>query len=172
MPLMETAPGGIAFCDLAGFTAFTAERGDEAAVDLVERFEELTSESLPEGARIVKQLGDGLLLFFMEPSTSVPAVVELSRRCGVESSVSAPLWVRSGVHVGAPRVRGDDLIGHDVNVASRIADLAGPGEVLVSEAARQSCPNGEGLHYEEVGPVFVKGLNEPLRLYRVVEAEP
>ena len=65
-----------------------------------------------------------------------------------------PLWVRIGVHYGRPAQRGKDLVGHDVNLAARIVDLAAPGEVLVSEAAAHEVE--ETLSYvafEELGPV-------------------
>jgi class 3 adenylate cyclase len=68
--------------------------------------------------------------------------------------------------VGADRRRGDDLIGHDVNLASRITDLAAAGEVLVSEAARYRDDVPADVVFEALGPVFVKGIDEPLRLFR------
>ena len=57
--------GTLVFADLAGFTAFTAERGDAAAVELVDLFEAEVGEVLPSTSRVVKQLGDGLFLWFL-----------------------------------------------------------------------------------------------------------
>jgi class 3 adenylate cyclase len=75
--------------------------------------------------------------------------------------------VRIGIHFGAPIVHGRDLVGHDVNVAARIVDLAAPGEVLVSEACTgrlDGClPH---IYFEEVGPVVMKGIPEAMTLYR------
>src|SRR3990170_3512077 len=129
---VRAAPGAIVFTDIAGFTEFTAVRGDEAALALLalqERFDrEATAEELP-------------------------------------------LWVRMGVHYGQPAQRGDDLVGHDVNVASRIVELAAPGEVLASEAAVRRI--GDGLPdvvFEEVGPVVMKGIPAPIALYRALRA--
>ena len=76
-----------------------------------------------------------------------------------------PLWVRTGVHAGTARVLGDDLIGHDVNVAARIGELAGATEVLVSESARDQ-QTDDSVRFDALGPVFVKGLTEALRVYR------
>ena len=161
----DLASGALVFTDLAGFTAFTAEQGDAAALRLVEQFEELTRSVLPAGARVVKQLGDGLFLHFPDPRPAVTAALRLNDSC-TRSMGESPLWVRTGVHVGSALRRGDDLIGHDVNVASRITDLAAAGEVLVSEAARYEDDLPPGVVFEALGPVFLKGIDEPLRLVR------
>lgn len=160
------AHGALVFTDLAGFTAFTAERGDGAALALVEQFETIARSVLPAGARVVKQLGDGLFLFFAAPAVAIPTALRLSRACASASRQDFPLWVRTGVHVGTALQRGDDLIGHDVNVAARITDVAAAGEVLVSDSARQCDGLGPGLRFQPLGPVYVKGMNDPLRLYR------
>jgi class 3 adenylate cyclase len=62
-------------------------------------------------------------------------------------------------------VLGDDLIGHDVNVAARIGELAGATEVLVSERARDE-QSDASVCFDALGPVFVKGLGDALRVYR------
>ena len=123
------------------------------------------SEGLPPGARIVNRIGDGLLVHFAEPSTAVSSLLALTHRCAELSTPDAPLWIRTGVHVGTARVLGDDLIGHDVNVAARIGELAGAIEVLVSDSVRAEGSDA-GVRFEPLGPVFVKGLAEALRVYR------
>lgn len=160
-----SARGAFAFCDIAGFTAFTAERGDDAAIELVATFGAHAAAGLPPGGRIVNRIGDGLLLHFAEPATAVTTLLDLTDRCADVATPDSPLWVRTGVHVGEARLLGDDLIGHDINVAARIGELAGAAEVLVSETAR-SAEAGEGVRFEALGPAFVKGLRDPLRLYR------
>jgi adenylate cyclase len=163
-----TAPevdGAFAFCDLAGFTAFTVERGDAAAIDLVEAFGDLVSHALPDRARIVNRIGDGLLVHFGDAAGAISALLDITHRCGSASTPDAPLWIRTGVHVGRARQLGADVIGHDVNVAARIGDLAGAGEVLASEPARAAADTG-AVRFEELGPVFVKGVPDPIRLYR------
>ena len=164
--MIDRATGGLLFTDLAGFTAFTAERGDAAALQLVERFETLARSLLPDDARVVKQLGDGLFIHFADPATAIPTALALSGTCANSSMEDGPLWVRTGLHVGSALRRGDDLIGHDVNLASRITDLAAAGEVLVSAAARYHDDVPADVVFEALGPVFVKGIDEPLRLFR------
>lgn len=159
------AVGAFAFCDLAGFTAFTEERGDEAAIALVEAFRSNVEDALPPDARIVNRTGDGLLLHFADPSGAIDALLSMTNGCQSASSAEVPLWVRTGLHVGSARRLGDDLIGHDVNVAARIGALAAAAEVLVSEQARAGHTD-PAVQFDPLGPVFVKGVTDPLRLYR------
>jgi adenylate cyclase len=166
----STAQGAFAFCDLAGFTAFTADRGDDAAIGLVETFRTYVEQALPADARIVNRIGDGLLVHFADPSCAVRSLLELTRRCAEVATPDAPLWVRTGVHAGTARVLGDDLIGHDVNVAARIGELAGATEVLVSERARDHHADAT-VCFDALGPVFVKGLNDALRIYRATAVD-
>jgi len=168
MPVSDGA-GAIVFTDIVGFTEFTANFGDDRALALLERQEELVRAALPTGARIVKQLGDGLLLFFPHMVDALSTCLALTEQYGKESTVELPLWVRTGMHFGEPRRRGDDLIGHDVNLAARVADLAGPGEVLATADAVAAAPTVAGVSFAELGPVFVKGIPDAVRLYR---AEP
>ena len=82
-----------------------------------------------------------------------------------------PLWVRMGVHWGCPRRRGDDIVGRDVNLAARIVDLAGPGEVLCSEATADVIGARPGVGFEPLGPVFVRGITEPVPIVRVLDRD-
>lgn len=161
-----TRTGAIGFSDLVGFTQLTAEHGDQIALALVERQEELTRAVLPPGARIVKQLGDGLLLFFADAADALAACRALHDRAEQACVEGIDLWIRTGLHWGSPRARGDDLIGHDVNLAARVADLAGPGEILVTETFRRALPPSAQAGTELVGPVFIKGVADPQVLHR------
>ena len=87
----------------------------------------------------MKELGDGLLLWFDDPRAAIVTSLALQRAFEEESDGDLPMWVRIGMHWGCPRARGDDIVGRDVNLASRIIDLAAPGEVLCSEATADRC---------------------------------
>ncbi len=161
------AAGAIAFTDIVGFTEFTAEQGDAGALAVLDRQEQIVRETLPADARVVKELGDGLLLWFPEAEAGLGACLELQERFEGAASDEMPLWVRIGMHWGCPTPRGDDLIGNDVNLAARIVDMAGPGELLVSEDVRAQVADGrEGVRFEELGPVVMKGIPEPVGLFR------
>jgi adenylate cyclase len=167
----EVLAGAVAFTDICGFTEFTAVRGDEDALRLLAAQERVVRARLCDGARLVKDLGDGLLLWFPDAGSAVTTALDLQDSFRAEEADSElPLWVRIGVHWGTQRRRGDDLIGHDVNVAARVADVAGPTEVVVTEALLSRLTEPEkwlGVEVEELGPVVMKGLPDAVRLFRV-----
>jgi adenylate cyclase len=124
------------------------------------------------GGRIVKELGDGLMLWFGCATDAATATVEFVGRLEeLRSCDTFPLAVRVGAHHGESRPRGDDLVGQTVNIAARIVDLAGPMEIVVSEAFVAACesPTGDAT-FEPIGPTSVRGVTDPLWLYRVADA--
>ena len=164
----DVVTGAIVFTDLVGFTEFTALSGDDAALELLATQSRLVDDALPPDARVVKELGDGLLLFFRDSAEAVLTGLDLQRTFEAESeSTGLPLWIRVGMHAGTVRERGRDLVGHDVNVAARIVDVAGAGEVLVSDAVRLDAQSLlPAVEFVELGPVVMKGIPEPIRLWR------
>ena len=161
--------GAVAFTDICGFTEFTAVRGDDDAVRLLTAQEEVVRSRLPEGARIVKETGDGLLLWFPEPWAALHSVLAFQEGFrDQEARTDLPLWVRIGMHWGSQTRRGNDLIGHDVNIAARVVDVAGPSEVVVTEAMLTRLGETEhDIDIDELGPVVMKGLPDPVRLFRI-----
>jgi adenylate cyclase len=164
------APGAIVFTDLAGFTEFTALQGDDAALALLSLQERLVRDEMGSRGRIVKELGDGLMLWFDDACDAVRTALSLQDSFEKHAAEDGlPLWVRIGLHYGNPARRGSDLIGHDVNVAARIVDIAAPGEVLLSQACTDQLGDGlPGVTLEEIGPVVMKGIPEPIPLYRAL----
>ena len=165
--------GAVLFTDLVGFTEFTASQGDEGAVELLGRQEQIVEAVLPEGSRVVKELGDGLLLWFPDADSALSTALDLQQGFEeVAAETGLPLWVRMGLHWGQQTRRRDDLVGHDVNVAARIVDVAGPGEVLLSDATRVALVRASpDVCFDELGPVVMKGIPDPIPLYRAWRGE-
>jgi adenylate cyclase len=159
----ERRPPAIAFLDLTGYTALTEERGDEAGAELADRLTTLVNQAAQaHGGRPVKWLGDGVMFYFPEPSTAVLTSLDL-----VEQTPNAvDVRARVGVNAGRVIFRDGDYFGRTVNVASRIADYARPGEVLVSDEVKERW-SGDGVRFEQIGPVALKGLREELILHSV-----
>ncbi len=160
--------GTVVFTDIVGFTEFTALRGDVEALGVLALQERIVRDVISDSGSIIKELGDGLMLWFDDPCAAIETGLRLQERFEAEAMESdAPLWVRIGMHSGQQARRGADLIGHDVNVASRIMDLAGSGEVLVSEATVQRADALlPGVEFERLGPVVMKGIPAPVNIYR------
>lgn len=167
---VRTVEGAIAFTDLSGFTEFTALRGDESALQLLSSYERTLRQQIGRRGRVVKALGDGFMLWFGSACDAVESALAMMAAFEEMSFEDEfPLWVRIGVHFGKPIAHGRDLVGHDVNVASRIVNLAAPGEVLVSQACADEMNRSlEGVDFEEVGPVVMKGIPEAITLFRVI----
>jgi adenylate cyclase len=165
----DIVTGTVAFTDIVGFTTFTAEEGDERALQVLSAQAAVVDQVLPPEARLVKELGDGLMMWFPDAATAVHTAISLQAALASPTVTDDfPLWLRMGLHAGEQRSRGSDLIGHDVNIASRIVDLAGPGEVLVSQATVDAAGDGiSDLEVVEVGPVVVKGIPDPVWIHRV-----
>jgi len=164
---MSRVTGAIVFTDLVGFTEFTALSGDEEALRLLSVQESIVRGLLPVGARIVKELGDGLMIYFPDPCTAITTMLSVLEKFEAATDEEMlPLLVRVGAHWGSPSVRGDDLVGHDANVAARIVDVASPGELLVSDTLLDAA-DPITADFSELGPVVMKGLVEPIPLFRV-----
>ena len=162
-PKRQPRPPAIAFLDLTGYTALTEERGDEAGADLADRLATLVNQAAqPHGGHPVKWLGDGVMFYFPEPEAAVLAGLDLVEQTPATVDVRA----RVGVNAGGVIFRDGDYFGKTVNVASRIADYARPGEVLVSDEVRARW-SGDGVRFDPIGPVALKGLRDELTLYAV-----
>jgi adenylate cyclase len=160
----QQRPPAIAFLDLTGYTALTEERGDEAGADLADRLATLVHEAAqPHGGHPVKWLGDGVMFYFPEPEAAVLTGLELVEQMPATVDVRA----RVGVNAGRVIFRDGDYFGRTVNVASRIADYARPGEVLVSSEVKERW-SGDGVRFEPIGPVAFKGLKDEITLYGAV----
>ena len=125
----------------------------------------LECDRLPDA--LVKELGDGLMLWFDSPNAALDV---LHVDCSTASSRAAPTAASrspcgSGVHHGDAVARGDDLAGQTINIGARIADLAGPGEILLSDAVVDAGCDRTDL--EPIGGAQVKGVESPIWLYRV-----
>jgi class 3 adenylate cyclase len=162
-PKQPKRPPAIAFLDLAGYTTLAEERGDRAAAALASDLADVVHElSQRPGGRPVKWLGDGVMFHFSDAGTAIRSGLDLVER--TEKAINVP--ARIGIDAGAVVVQEGDYFGRTVNIAARIADYARPHEVLVSDAARDSS-DVEGIEFELIGDVPLKGISRAVRLHKV-----
>ncbi|HEX2161447.1 MAG TPA: adenylate cyclase regulatory domain-containing protein [Thermoleophilaceae bacterium] len=150
---------GICFCDLAGYTRFTEEEGDEQALSYVERFVDSVTETLPDDARVVKTIGDEVMIVGQD----IQALTEWAVR--FQAEFTARPEPRIGIHYGAALYRDGDYFGREVNLASRVVARARGGEVLATDAVVEHVASGR-LAFEGIGQVKLKGFDEPRQLCR------
>ena len=155
----------ICFCDLAGYTRYTEEEGDEQALSYVERFVERVSDSLPEDARVVKTIGDEVMIVGQDLRALTEWAVDFQARFRGRPEP------RIGIHHGAALYRDGDYFGREVNLASRVVARARAGEVIVTDAVVAAAGPSERLAFEPIGQVKLKGFDEPRRLCRAAAAE-
>jgi adenylate cyclase len=151
------------------------EANEQDAVRQWQRLVELVvHDVLPEHAgRLVKSLGDGLMLEFATARPAVHAALHIQQLCHATNHGVAPqkrMQLRAGIHTGTYVKDAHDIYGADVNLAVRLTTLAGPGETIVSAPVRdQLTPVLDG-DIEDLGDCYMKHLATPVRAYRVGDA--
>ena len=153
-------PPAICFVDLTGYTRLTEERGDRFAADVASRLASLVKDvSRRRGGSPIRWLGDGGMFHFRDPAGSVEAgldMVEQAPRIGLPPA-------HIGIHAGPMIFQDGDVYGRTVNIAARLASVAQAGQVVVSEEVVE---RAGGFGYQDMGPVSLKGLAAPMRLFR------
>ena len=150
----------IAFADLAGYTKLTEEEGEAEAVSAVERFLETVEQTLPIDARVIKTLGDEVMVVGADAGALTGWAVALERQ--LARSSPAP---RIGIHSGAALYRDGDYYGREVNRAARVVARAAGGEVLVTRPVVDAASRQDGLAFDPIGEVVLKGFQEPTELF-------
>ena len=153
----------IAFADLAGYTHLTETRGDLHALDVVDRFLASVTETLPDDARVIKTIGDEVMVVGPDPG----ALVVWAAGLGALMSDSRP---RAAVHYGYAQYREGDYFGREVNLAARVQAESGAGEVLVTRPVVEA--SGNGLRFEPLADVRLRGFKEATEVFRVVGETP
>ncbi|MGH7483489.1 MAG: adenylate/guanylate cyclase domain-containing protein [Longimicrobiales bacterium] len=163
----ERSHATILFTDIVGSTALAARLGDRAWRDLLRRHDAAVRGRLRR--RLGSELntaGDGFVARFDDPARAILCAAELR-----DSLRRLDLNVRCGVHLGQIEGAGRDTSGIAVHIGARVAAQAGPGEILVSRAVRDSV-QGAGFAFEDMGVRELRGVQGEWRLYRVAGLPP
>jgi adenylate cyclase len=153
----------IVFADLAGYTRLTEEEGELEAVDAVERFIESVEITLPDEARVIKTIGDEVMIVGSDPAALTDWAVSFQR---LKSGNNLP---RIGIHYGDALYRDGDYYGRDVNIASRVAARSAGGEVLVTRPVVAAA--GSHLEFGRIADVRLKGFNDTTEIFIVRQRE-
>lgn len=155
----------IVFIDLSGYTALTDLDGDQAAAAATSRFEEAVSiGALRDGGRVMKLLGDGALLRFDRVSDAVKATL------GIRAAlVGVGVQTHAGIDSGPIAERDGDVFGRTVNMASRLANAAESGQVLVTATVAEPARR-DGIEVLSLGPLLLKGMDDPVPTFQLLSA--
>ncbi len=155
----------ILFTDIVDSTSQAAAMGDHLWRDVRAQHDRVTRAQLARfRGREVQSLGDGYLAVFDGPARAVRcarAICESMGRQGVD--------LRAGLHTGEVEPHGDEFSGIAVTIGSRIAALAGAGEVLVSSTVKDLVV-GSALSFEDRGLHSLKGVPDAWHLYALASA--
>ena len=162
LPESDRVLATVLFTDIVTSTERSAQLGDRRWKDLLDQHDTLIRPELERHrGRLVKNTGDGILATFDGPARAVrcaQAIAASVKSLGIE--------VRAGLHTGEVELRGEDVTGMGVNIAARVMDAAGPGEVVVSSTVKDLVA-GSGLRFADRGIHDLRGVPGEWRLFAV-----
>ena len=164
---------GFLFADLRGYSAFVERRGDQAGADLIRTYRDLVRSAVAEfrGAEI-KTEGDSFYVAFDSPSAAVRCgLAVLGAATAARGPDGGPIRVGIGIHAGETIETDEGYVGSAVNIAARVCAAAGAGELLVTDAVRALTRTYLGVDFQRHGRHRLKGIDEPVALYRVTAGD-
>ena len=156
----------VVFTDLVGFSDWTLEVGDTVATTLLRAVDAAVTPAVEEHrGRVVKRLGDGMMITFLEPDDAVSGTLAAQAAVDALETEHGKTAMRAGAHHGKPRRVGRDYVGADVNIAARVAQAAKGGELLVSDSVRERL--GDRFQTRRKLMFRAKGAPRDLSVYSV-----
>jgi len=156
-PVAADHPLTVGFADLVGFTAFSQALDTHELAAMVNRFEAIAYEQIPErGGRVVKIVGDEVMFAVDDVAAAAEIALGLVEAHGRDAAVPD---VRVGLASGPALPWEGDLYGPTVNLASRLVNLARPSTVLVSEEIGAHLQDNDAFTLRHLRPVRLKGLD-------------
>jgi class 3 adenylate cyclase len=162
-PLDERVLVTLLFTDIVSSTKQAADLGDQRWKTVLDRHDVVAREQVQRfKGSYIKQTGDGILACFDSPARAIRCA------CAIRDGVRVlGIDVRSGLHTGEIEWRGDDVAGMAVHVAARVVDLAGPGQILVSDFIPRLVA-GSGIEFAAQGEHVLKGVPGSWRISAVM----
>ncbi len=163
----DSALRAIMFTDIQGSTDVSTQLGDDVAVDLVRRHNDVVRDALDRfDGREVKHTGDGILASFVSVSKAVEASIAIQQASSILVNEGPKLAVKIGLSAGEPVQDSNDLFGASVNLAARICAHAGGGQTLVSGTVKELAL-GKEFRFVNQGAIGLKGFPDPVLVYEV-----
>jgi len=161
----------VVFADLFGSTGVFEALGNAKATELVTQATAWVAQRCSaHGGRVVKFLGDGVLIIFEDSTKAVLAVMDLQRSYQQLLGHMPPkayMPLRIGVARGGVELVADDCYGDAVNIAARLSELTGPHQIWVNSEAMQDGFDLPDERFRLLGPIHIRGRAEPCRVYQI-----
>ena len=179
-PMPAGAPGTgegtvtILFSDMVDYAGMTERLGDQQSREVLRVHHQIVRQLLGTyGGREIRVQGDGFMVAFGGVARALRCAASMQRTFAAysEAHPDLPIRVHIGIHTGEAMEEDDDFLGHTVIVASRISDVAGPGEVLVSSLTAQMVERSEEFTFADRREITLKGLTRPQAVARLVWPE-
>jgi class 3 adenylate cyclase len=151
----------ILFCDMVDYAGMTERLGDQASREILREHHRIVRDAIARhGGREINVQGDGFMVAFGGVARALRCAIGIQRafRVHVPADGGDPIAVHIGVHTGDALDEGDDLLGHTVIVASRLADAAGAGEILVSSLSEQLVQGSGEFTFDGHRETRLKGM--------------
>jgi class 3 adenylate cyclase len=151
----------ILFCDMVDYAGMTERLGDQASREILREHHRIVRVAIARhGGREISVQGDGFMVAFGGVARALRCAIDIQRafRSHVPADGGEPIVVHIGVHTGDALDEGDDYLGHTVIVASRLADAAGAGEILVSSLSEQLVQGSGEFTFSGHGETRLKGM--------------
>jgi class 3 adenylate cyclase len=164
----------IVFSDMVNYAGMTEAMGDRVSRELLQEHHQIVRDQVQRhGGREVKVQGDGFMMAFGGVARALRCAAEMQRAFRDHSLIhpERPIQVHIGVHTGEALEEDDDFLGHTVIVASRLADVAGPGEIVVSSLSEQLVVRSGEFRFGDHREVALKGLTTPQQAASLVWAD-
>jgi len=151
--------------DLSGYTALTEAHGGDEAASTVARYRELAERALADGARIIEQVGDELLIVAGDARAAVVSATRI--RAAVDDEPRFP-GVRIGIADGPVVEREGRYFGPALNLTARLAARAGAGEIFCTAAVTEACRDLDGVAFRALGALRFKNVPTPVDAFAVL----
>jgi adenylate cyclase len=168
----------VVFTDLHGSTAVFEALGNARATETVTQITTwITRQCELHGGRLIKTLGDGVMVIFTNNQQAIAAVVEIQRlhhKKTVRLPAESRLPIRIGLSSGEVEMVAGDCYGDAVNVAARLCDLCGPHQIWANANALDFVAEMRGMNFRPLGPIQIRGRAEPCNVHQIEwrEEEP
>lgn len=161
----------IAFADLTGSVSVFEALGNDRATKAITRITQwIGAKAQEQGGKVVKMLGDGVLMSFPDARRAIEACVQVQ----TEHTQRVQQWpaplklqLQIGLARGPVVLVDGDCFGDAVNMASRLSDLAGPEQILASASVIEQLGPGNAVRYRNLGAMQIRGKTDPSNVYRI-----